>query len=101
MRILKRNKKKITVGKIFTGMLIGGVFGATLGWLTAPTSGADMRRSIGEKLGNSRRSLQEKINTSKGNVESRARDLVNEVNESASEVKRRAAQRGKEPLPID
>ncbi len=69
----------MSISKILTGVLLGGVLGATVGWLTAPASGVEIRRSLGEKLGNTRRSLEEKIKTGEEKI----------------------SRRGKEPLPIE
>lgn len=96
-----RKHKKTSVGKILTGILIGGVLGATVGWLTAPASGVEIRHGLGEKLGNSRRSLEEKIKTGEENVESKARELAEKVNQNVGEVKKKISRRGKEPLPME
>lgn len=66
-RNLLRSYKKTSPGKLVTGMLLGGVVGATVGWLTLPDE--------------ARRRLNEKIKTSEGNVESQARELAAEVTE--------------------
>ncbi len=78
---MKRNRNKKGVGKVVTGVLIGSVVGAAVGWLTAPTSGVETRR----KLSGARDNLQEKIKTSEGNVESQARAVAAEVKEKAGE----------------
>ena len=69
-RNLLRSYKKTSPGKLVTGILLGGVVGATVGWLTLPASAEE-----------SRRKLNEKIKTSEGNVESQARELAAEVRE--------------------
>ena len=46
-----------------------------MGWLTAPASGEELRR----RLRGDRMSAREKIKTSEGNVESRARELTEEM----------------------
>lgn len=67
--------KKAGTGKLVTGLLLGSVVGATLGWLIAPVTGAELRRRLmGKKL-----STREKIQTSEGNIESQARALAAEV----------------------
>ena len=67
-RKLLRNRKKTSAGKIFTGILLGGLVGMTVKWLTTPASGDAWRHR-----------LNEKIETSEGNVESQARELVAEI----------------------
>lgn len=74
-RKLYKNHKKSSTGKLVTGILVGGVVGATVGWLTAPASGEELRR----RLRGDRMSAREKIKTSEGNVESRARELTEEM----------------------
>ena len=74
MTLLKTDKKT-SAGKVVTGILLGGVVGATVGWLTAPASGEETRRRIMGDI----KSAREKIKTSEGNVESQARELAEEV----------------------
>jgi gas vesicle protein len=78
MKFLK-NDKKTSAGKLVTGILLGGVVGATVGWLTAPASGEETRRRLRGDI----KSAREKIKTSKGNVESQARDLAEKVSNPA------------------
>jgi len=81
-RIGRKHRNKRSVSKVVTGMLFGSVLGATIGWLTAPTSGAEMRHRIkGEAMG-----VRERAKTAVGNVESRARALATEVNENVTDV---------------
>ncbi|HMB21292.1 MAG: YtxH domain-containing protein [Chloroflexota bacterium] len=86
-------RKKSAV-KILTGVLIGGVVGATVGWLTAPASGVEMRRRLAEVGNDGMRSVREKVKTAEGNVESRAREFMDKVDEKAGEVKTATARRG-------
>jgi len=78
-----KNGNKRSIGKVITGMLLGSVVGATVGWLTAPTSGEEMRRRIRGEV----KSVREKAKTAVGNVESRARELAADVSENVDEVK--------------
>ncbi|HET6597324.1 MAG TPA: YtxH domain-containing protein [Anaerolineales bacterium] len=73
-RKVLRPRKKTSAGKIFTGVLLGGLVGMTMKWLRAPSSG-DV----------SRRRLNEKIKTSEGNVESQAREMVQEIEEQRNQ----------------
>ena len=81
MRLMRRkahkNRNRRSVGKIMTGLLLGSVLGATVGWLTAPASGQEMWRRIkGEVLG-----ARDKAKTAMESVESRARELAAEANQ--------------------
>ena len=78
-RKLFKNHKKMSTGKFVTGILLGGAVGATVGWLTAPASGEELRR----RLRGDRMSAREKIKTSEGNVESRARELTEEMSNTS------------------
>lgn len=79
-RKLFKNHKKMSTGKLVTGILVRGVVGATVGWLTAPASGEELRHS----LRSDRISAREKIKTSEGNVESQARELVEEMSSTSA-----------------
>jgi hypothetical protein len=75
----KRNRKAGTA-TLVQGILVGGVVGATLGWLTAPAAGAETRRRLRGKA----ISARERAKTATGNVESRVRELVEEVREQGN-----------------
>jgi len=90
MKMLRRkdkNENKRDAGKVITGMLLGSLFGATVGLLMAPTSGEETRRKITEGAVG----VQEKMKTAAGNVESRARELAENVTDKVkgSTVQRR------------
>ncbi|HEX2994583.1 MAG TPA: YtxH domain-containing protein [Anaerolineales bacterium] len=85
--------RKKSVGKILTGILIGGVVGATVGWLTAPASGVEMRRRLAEAGNDGIRSVREKVKTAEGNVESRAREFMEKIDEKTGEEKTTTARR--------
>jgi gas vesicle protein len=63
-RQLLRNRKKNSAAKLITGILLGGLVGATVRWLTVRSS---------------RMSVRERIKTSEGNIESQARELAEDV----------------------
>jgi gas vesicle protein len=70
-----RNYSKSTARKVITGLLVGSVVGATLGWLTAPASGEEIRRRLkGDLVG-----AREKARSAMENVESKARELAAKV----------------------
>jgi len=72
-----QNHKKSSASKVITGMLFSGILGATVGWLTAPASGEELRHRLREEVMGAR----EKAKSAAGNVESTARELIAEVNE--------------------
>lgn len=84
MKRFGHNKKK-SIGKILTGMLIGGVVGAAVGWLTAPAAGVELRRRLAEAGSDGLRSVRERVKTAEGNVESQAREFLEKVGEKADE----------------
>jgi gas vesicle protein len=78
-RKLFKHHKKSSAGKLVTGILLGGVVGATVGWLTSPGSGEEIRRRLTGDI----TSAREKIKTSEGNVESQARELAEDVSSTS------------------
>ncbi|HLO17197.1 MAG TPA: YtxH domain-containing protein [Anaerolineales bacterium] len=92
MRRIKHNKRGVS--KVVTGLLLGSVLGATVGWLTAPVSGAEIRRRIQGKAMDAR-TAQERAKTAAGNVETRARELAAEVNQNVENMKESVARRKK------
>lgn len=73
-----KNLKKAGAANVVTGLLVGSVLGATVGWLTAPASGEEMRR----RLRGRRMSARERVKTAEGNIESQARELAAQVSPS-------------------
>jgi len=90
MRRKEHKKRAIrNSGKVVTGILVGSVIGATVGLLMAPTSGEETRRRIkDEAIG-----AQERLKAAAENVESRARELTEEVSETVGNVKKSVADR--------
>jgi gas vesicle protein len=86
LRKRRKNQNKRDAGKIITGLLLGGLFGATVGLLMAPTAGEETRRKITEGAVG----VQEKMKTAAGNIESKARELAEDVSDK---VKGSTAQR--------
>lgn len=90
-RKVRKNHTKGSTGKVVTGMLVGSVIGATVGLLMAPTSGEETRRKIkGETM-----EAQQKLKKAAGNVESRARELAEEVSENIDNIKGSVTRRKK------
>ena len=83
--------RRYSPGKMVTGLLIGSVVGATVGWLTAPNSGRETLRKLrGEAVDVA--DVRERTKTADGNVENRVRELVEEA-ESDVGREREIAQR--------
>ena len=86
-----KNNSKAGNGKLLTGILVGGLVGATVGWLTAPAAGVEIRRRFrGEVM-----SARDKAKTAAGNVESRVRELAEEVGYGAGTLKQGSSSRRK------
>jgi gas vesicle protein len=85
--------KRAGNGKLVTGLLLGGLVGATVGWLTAPAAGEETRRRLKGEV----RSARERAKTAAGNVESQARELVETISDRAETKKKRisSASRGR------
>ena len=88
MRRKEHKKRAIrNSGRVVTGILVGSVIGATVGLLMAPTSGEETRRRIkDEAIG-----AQERLKAAADNIESRARELTEEVSETVGNVKKSLA----------
>jgi gas vesicle protein len=84
----RKYRAKRDAGKVITGLVLGSVFGATVALLMAPVSGEETRRKItGEAAG-----VKEKMKTAAGNIESKARELVEDVSDRMSHAKGPVAQ---------
>ena len=67
-----------SAGKVLTGLLLGSVVGATVGWLSAPASGEETRRRIrGEVMG-----VRERAKSAARNVESTVRELIADTDQN-------------------
>ena len=85
----RKYRVKRDVGKVLTGLLLGSIFGATVALLMAPASGEETRRKItGEAVG-----VKEKMKTAAGNIESKARELAEDVSDRVSNAKGSMSQR--------
>jgi gas vesicle protein len=72
-------------------MLIGSIVGATVGLLMTPVSGPEIRRRIAGEV----KGVREKAKSAMGNVESKARELAQEVTGEVDGVKGSIARRRK------
>ena len=73
-----KNHRYVGAGKVLTGLLIGSVLGGTVGWLTAPGTGEEIRRKLRGDM-----SARERAKTAAGNVESQARALAEEISRTS------------------
>jgi gas vesicle protein len=67
-----KNRKRTSIEKVMTGLLVGSLVGATVGWLTAPASGAETRRRLRGDIASARAKARSALD----NVESKARELT-------------------------
>jgi gas vesicle protein len=98
MRRFGFRNRKTSAGKVIAAALVGSAVGATVGLLMAPSSGREMLRRIkGEAFGPE--DAQERAKTAVGNVESKARELAEDVRETAGDVKGTVSRRRKAVTP--
>jgi gas vesicle protein len=71
----RKSHSKRSAGKVIVAALVGSAIGAAVGLLMAPTTGAEMRR----KLTGGIVDVRERVKTAAGNVENRARELIEET----------------------
>lgn len=85
----RKSHSKRSAGKVIAAALVGSLVGATVGLLMAPTSGQEMRQRIRGRAMDAR----ERAKIAAGNIESKARELAEEVKEdintAAGSVSRR------------
>lgn len=76
-RKLYNRHKKTSAGKLVTGLLLGGVVGATVALLRAPSAGEETQR-LQDNVMNAR----ERIKAAEDNVERRVRHLTEPAGEN-------------------
>ncbi len=67
------------MGRVFTGLLIGGLVGAAVGFLMAPMSGNELRRTIREEFDDAQeraRSLMEDAQEKGRQVQDKGREVA-------------------------
>ena len=77
-----KKAKKAGVGKVITGLAVGGVVGATVGLLLAPASGEETISNIKSQA----KGIQKKAIKAVGNIEDKARGLGNKAQTLARDV---------------
>ena len=81
----RQSHKKASIGRVITGILVGGAAGATVGWLRASAADDEIwRRFPGNMM-----SARARAKTAAGNIESKARDLVETVSNDHVETIRK------------
>jgi gas vesicle protein len=60
-----------SMGRVFTGLLIGGLIGAAVGFLMAPVAGEELRRTIREEF----EEAQERARSLVGEAEAKGREM--------------------------
>jgi gas vesicle protein len=78
-----RRHQKAGIGKVAAGLLVGSIVGATVGWLTSPSSVEEIRR----RLRGGRMGAEEKAKTTKGNLESKFRYMADVSSDPLAEAK--------------
>lgn len=71
------------VGRVFAGVLIGGLIGAAIGFLMAPVSGEELRRTIREEL----EEAQNRARSMMGDAQEKGRELQNKGREVVEGIK--------------
>jgi len=80
----ERNREnKAGLGKVITGLVVGGIVGAAVGLLMAPTSGEEIRNKIIDEA----RGAQKKAKAAVGNIEDKGREIAEDVKENAENVR--------------
>ena len=79
-----------SMGRVFTGLLIGGLIGAAVGFLMAPVTGQELRRTIREEF----EGAQERAKSLMGEAEAkgramqdRGREVVESIREDVGSVR--------------
>ncbi len=68
--------KDSSFGSFLAGMVIGGLIGAAVGLLLAPTSGDEMREQVGEFVGEKRASLEDAISEGRAAAEKARAEML-------------------------
>ena len=72
-----------SMGRVFTGLLIGGLIGAAVGFLMAPVSGQELRRTIREEF----EEAQERAKSLMGEAEAKGRVMQDKGREVVEGIK--------------
>lgn len=68
--------KDSSFGSFLAGTVIGGLIGAAVGLLLAPTSGDEMREQVGEFVGEKRASLEDAISEGRAAAEKARAEML-------------------------
>ena len=78
------------MGRVFTGLLIGGLIGAAVGFLMAPVTGKELRRTIREEFEGAQdraRSMMEEAGVKGREMQERGREVVEGIREDVENVR--------------
>lgn len=78
------------MGRVFTGLLIGGLIGAAVGFLMAPVSGQELRRTIREEFEEAQeraRSLVGEAEAKGRAMQDRGREVVEGIREDVDNIR--------------
>ena len=77
------------IGTVMTSLVVGSVIGATVGLLMAPTSGEKTRKKIQSEV----KGAQKKAKAAVGNIETKSRELVDDVKGNVENVRETITER--------
>ena len=88
--MVRRGAAGIIAGAVMAGMIIGGLVGAVIALLYAPSSGEETRAKISGKAIELRNRATETVNDTVSQTKSKAQELKENTLDRAAEMKQRA-----------
>lgn len=79
-----------SIGRVFTGLLIGGLIGAAVGFLMAPVSGEELRRTIREEFEDAQeraRSMMEGAQEKGREMQDKGREVVEGIKDDVESIR--------------
>ena len=77
------------IGKVVTGIVIGGLVGAAVGFLMAPSSGAETRHKIKSEV----KGIQRRAKDTAGKIEDKGREIIDDARDDLDRVRENIAER--------
>jgi gas vesicle protein len=84
-------------GSFLAGLAIGGLIGAAIGLLLAPSSGDEIREQVGEFVGERRAAFDEAVNEGRAAAEKARAEMLGAYDAEASAAGEATAQGGAAP----